>query len=146
MYYRLSFPSHNWRIIMNCAGLLLVNAARSAQPTVDPQEQAREIVVPKAIVAAPGASEHLSSAAASALGNRDFDAQAQARQFIAAQANLSSAIDSRVTVRAVSAQGNPRADAQEQARLLILAKPNFRLPGSEVLSAAKTKAAREASA
>jgi len=135
------------RLLLVSAGVLLVSSAPAAQPTFDPQQQARDIIAPKPIFAAIRDSDVMLSGAASAQAIRDFDAQAQARRFISAQANLSSAIDPGSKARALSARGNSRIDAQEQARQFILAKPNFaRIAGPAVLSVSKTKTAREASA
>lgn len=121
-------------LLLVAAVILLVSSTRAAPPIFDPQEQARAIIAPKPTFAATRDSAVMVSAAASAQINRDLDAQAQARRFIA-QSNLSSAIESRSRVRALSAQGNARIDAQEQAREPILAKPNFpRLSGTAVLS------------
>jgi hypothetical protein len=122
------------RSVLVSAAILLVSSTRAAQPTFDPQEQARAIIAPTPTFPATRDSVVIVSATASAQGNCDLDAQAQARRFIA-QSILSSVIESRSHVRPLSAQGNARIDAQEQARQFILAKPNFpRLSGAAVLS------------
>jgi len=143
----LSSKPSSLRLLLASAAILLATRAPAAQPPYDPQGQAREIIAPKPIFAAARPSERIGSAAASAQGNRDFDAQAQARRFISAKPYLSTPSDSTPRGQAVSAQGGSLVDAQEQARRSILAKPNFaRLSGPTVLSIAKRKGAREASA
>jgi hypothetical protein len=155
-------PSNNWRAIMNLffpskssglrlllasAGIMLATSALAAQPTFDPQQQAREIIVPKPDFAAARASAAVVTAAASARAKHDLDAQEQARGFILAKSILSADFVPRSEGQAVSALGSSPGDVQEQARLFILGKPTFvRLPGPAVLSVSKTQVAREAPA
>jgi hypothetical protein len=135
------------RLLLISAGVLLAASASAAQPTFDPQAQAREIIVPKPFFAASVGSEAIVTATASMPRNRDFDAQAQARRFVLATPKVSAAIDATSKSQSVSAQGNPRVDAQEQARLFILAKPNLaRLTGPAVLSVSERNVALEAAA
>ena len=63
--------SSGLRLLLVSAGIVFATSAPAAQATLDPQEQAREIIVPKPDFAASRASQAMVTASASAQAKRE---------------------------------------------------------------------------
>jgi hypothetical protein len=112
-------------VLISAATLLYGHSALAAQPAVDAQAQARQVILARPNFGVATDSKTRPIATAGAQANLRVDVQAQARRFILAKSNFGVATDSKINgIAAVAAQNNRRVDAQEQARQFILAKPN----------------------
>jgi hypothetical protein len=104
MHWFIVVTTHSWRIIMNS---LIVRKTSGRRLVLI---SAATLLYANSVLAA----------------QPEFDAQAQARQFILAKPSFGVATDSKTRpIAAVAAQANLRVDAQAQARQFILSKSNF---------------------